>query len=108
MPKNPTLEDVREMTDGPPTPPAGSEASPSPSDRGRRGADGSPMKKVTVALVDRAADALDEVCDLTGGSKTDVINRAVQLYAFVERRLQAGDTLRLIDKDGVMRDVYLF
>jgi hypothetical protein len=43
------------------------------------------LERVTVNLVPRAARALEQVTTLTGYTKTDVINRALQLYAYIEQ-----------------------
>jgi hypothetical protein len=51
----------------------------------RRGHGGSdPLERVTVNLVARASRALQLASDLTGDSKTDSINRALQVYAYLE------------------------
>jgi dihydrodipicolinate synthase/N-acetylneuraminate lyase len=41
---------------------------------------GSGLVRVTVNLLPVAAQSLDRLCDETGYSKTDVINRALQVY----------------------------
>jgi hypothetical protein len=40
---------------------------------------------VTVNLNARASDALDQVSELTGETKTDAINRALQVYALLHQ-----------------------
>jgi len=70
----------------------------SPPDQGKRkkprGVTGSgrhsPLSRVTVNLTARAAQALDQAAELTGDSKTDTINRALQVYAYLEQVAQAG------------------
>lgn len=47
-------------------------------------------RRTTVILVPKAQEALDKTVERTGLSKTDVINRAVQAYAFLEREAAAG------------------
>jgi hypothetical protein len=49
-----------------------------------------PLERVTVNLNARSSQALDQAVELTGDSKTDAINRSVQLYAFIEQIL-SGD-----------------
>jgi uncharacterized protein (DUF1778 family) len=46
-----------------------------------------PLERVTVNLIPKASQALERAASLTGDSKTDVINRALQVYAFVEQIL---------------------
>lgn len=40
-------------------------------------------ERVTVNLSQRSANALEETAHLTGDSKTEVINKALQLYSMV-------------------------
>ncbi len=47
-----------------------------------RGGNG-PLERVTVNLVTRASRALQLAAELTGDSRTDIINRAIQVYAYV-------------------------
>lgn len=49
--------------------------------------------RVTVALVPKAATDLQNTMERTGLSKTDIVNRAVSLYEYVDARLTAGDEL---------------
>src|SRR4051794_1094496 len=46
------------------------------------------MERVTVNLTPRASEALREAVELSKDSKTDTINRALQVYAFVLRSLE--------------------
>ena len=46
--------------------------------------------RVTVTLVPRAATALQSTHERTWMSKTDIVNRAVSLYAFVEAEMSSG------------------
>jgi hypothetical protein len=60
----------------------------------RAGATGQAVaERITVALIPRAADDLRQLQDNTGMSKTDLTNRAITLYRFIEARLSAGDEL---------------
>ena len=47
-------------------------------------------RKTTVILVAKAQEALQEAMGDTGLSQTDVINRAIQAYAFLERQAKTG------------------
>ncbi|MFF4795614.1 hypothetical protein ACFY2M_39265 [Streptomyces sp. NPDC001276] len=49
--------------------------------------------RITVNLAPKAATALDQAVKLTGDSKTDTINRALQVYAYLEKVIQDGGTL---------------
>lgn len=57
-----------------------------------------PSERVTVALIPKAAEDLQELVDRTGLSKTDIVNRAITLYEFFEAQLQAGNDLIVRDK----------
>lgn len=50
----------------------------------QRRRDGSPLERVTVNLVPRASEALRRVSHRTGSSMTDAINRAIQVYDYIE------------------------
>ena len=58
------------------------------------------MERVTVNLTQKSADALREAVELTGDSKTDVINRALQVYAFIQRKTQGEGALFISPGDG--------
>jgi hypothetical protein len=53
------------------------------------------LERVTVNLTPRSAQALELATQLTGDSKTDAINRAVQVYAFLERAIAEGGSIRV-------------
>lgn len=52
-----------------------------------------PLERVTVNLTARASRALEQAAELTGDSKTDTINRALQVYAYLEQVTQEGGAL---------------
>lgn len=51
------------------------------------------LTRVTVNLIPRAAQALDHLAALTGDTKTDTINRAIQFYAALEGEMRQGKGL---------------
>src|SRR5262249_53582147 len=59
----------------------------------RRDHGGGPLERVTVNLIARASRALQLVSDLTGDSKTDSINRALQVYAYLEEVTANGGAI---------------
>jgi hypothetical protein len=62
-------------------------AAPAPArqNAGKRGQGHSgPLERITFNLVPRASRALQMLSALTGDSKTDSINRAIQVYAYLE------------------------
>lgn len=72
--------------------PLGDSPAPPESDSGG-------LHRVTVNLTPRAWDALKRAVKLTGDSKTDTINRAVHVYAYVVNITQNGGDLYVRD-DG--------
>jgi hypothetical protein len=56
-------------------------------------------ERVTVALVPKAVTDLQSTHERTRMSKTDIVNRAVSLYEFVEAEMSAGAEL-IVRRDG--------
>jgi hypothetical protein len=52
-----------------------------------------PFAPVTVDLTERSRRALEIGAELTGYSKTDTMNRALQLYAFAQQLIDQGADL---------------
>lgn len=66
-----------------------------------------PVAQITVALCGKAADELERVHQLTGISKTDLVNRAIQLYGFVHLETGCGNELLLRQPDKTTHVVHL-
>ena len=62
----------------------------------------SDLTKLTALLVPRAVAALNDAADLSGDTRTDVLNRAVQVYAFILKEQAEGRRLALVDEDGTI------
>jgi hypothetical protein len=60
---------------------------------GRTGGTDQPLERVTVNLIGRASRALEIATELTGDSKTDTINRALQIYAYMEQVTARGGSI---------------
>jgi hypothetical protein len=56
-------------------------------------------ERITVALIAKAAEDLKRTQARTGLTKTDVVNRALSLYAFLDERLAGGSEILLRHKD---------
>lgn len=56
--------------------------------------------KVTVNLIPKAWDAANETAERLGLSRTDVINRALQAYAFLEQAVAEGAQIVVARKTG--------
>jgi hypothetical protein len=53
--------------------------------------------RITVALVRKVVEDLQSLQNTTGLSKTDIVNRAISLYKFIEAQSQAGKDLYIKD-----------
>jgi hypothetical protein len=65
----------------------------------RRGG-GRGLERITVNLTPRSSSALDTAVHLTGDTKTDTINRAVQIYAYLERVIKDGGSIHIRAVEG--------
>lgn len=64
--------------------------------------------RITVALIPKAGADLQHLLDRTGLSKTDIVNRAITLYEFIDSQLRGGRDLLLRDQGtGEMRTVLI-
>lgn len=61
--------------------------------------------KVTVKLIPQARDAVNRITARLGLSQTDVINRAVLAYDFLEEESAAGADVLIRRKDGTVSSV---
>ena len=57
-----------------------------------------PVDRITVALISEVSEDLQRLQDWTKLSKTDIANRAITLYEFVEAQLRAGNDILIRDK----------
>lgn len=53
--------------------------------------------RITVALIPTAAEDLQRLVERTRLSKTDITNRAITLYEFIDTQLRAGRDLLIRD-----------
>ncbi|MEV6724908.1 hypothetical protein AB0M94_28700 [Streptomyces xanthochromogenes] len=63
--------------------------------------------RYSVTLVPPAVQAVDELVEATGLNKADVINRAVQIYAFLEERRREGKIVLLRGPDEKEERVHI-
>jgi hypothetical protein len=88
MPANPgrnTMEGKVARQQPPPSPP---QSSSSPS-----------SERITVALIPKAVTDLQSLQERTGLSKTDLANRAISLYEFIDTQIRAGREVLIRDPD---------
>jgi hypothetical protein len=64
-----------------------------------------PPERITVALIPKAAADLQHLQDRTKLSKTDVVNRAITLYEFIDEQMGAGRDLLI--RDGTTGETQL-
>jgi hypothetical protein len=57
------------------------------------------IERITVALIPKAGEDLQALQTRTSLSKTDIANRAITLYEFIDAQQRAGRDLLLRDKD---------
>jgi hypothetical protein len=65
----------------------------------RRGS-GRGLERITVNLTPRSSSALELAVELSGDTKTDTINRAIQIYAYLEKVLRDGGSVHVREEDG--------
>jgi hypothetical protein len=56
-------------------------------------------ERITVALIPKAGEELQRLQEDTGLSKTDLVNRAITLYEFIDAQRRSGRDLLLRDED---------
>ncbi|GHE65191.1 hypothetical protein GCM10014715_18460 [Streptomyces spiralis] len=64
-------------------------------------------ERFTVTLIATAAQAVATLMRITGLSKTDVINRSVQVYGFLAEQMQDGKEVLLRDEQGNLERVHI-
>lgn len=65
-------------------------------------------ERITVALIPKAAADLQRLQDSTNLSKTDITNRAISLYEFIDEQTRAGrDVLVRDNKTGEIQVIRL-
>jgi hypothetical protein len=57
-----------------------------------------PPERITVALIPQSAADLQRLQDRTSLSKTDLVNRAITLYEFIDSQLRGGQDLIVRNK----------
>lgn len=66
------------------------------------------IERITVALIPKAGDDLKSLQSRTNLSKTDITNRAISLYEFIDAQQRAGRDLLIRDnKTGEIQTVLI-
>lgn len=101
----PQHAETEDLTSSPPTQ-SGRGHTPTEPPAGSGGGNG--LTRVTVNLNRQAVQALEVVSEATGYSKTDTINRALQVYAIVQEIMQRnGGTLHIKHDDGALERIHI-
>jgi len=64
------------------------------------GSENALLTRVTVNLVPRAMREVNDIHSRTGYNRTDIINRSIQVYAILEKELDAGARVFVDRGDG--------
>jgi uncharacterized protein (DUF342 family) len=57
-------------------------------------------ERINVAVIPKAAEDLQQLQERSGLTKTDLVNRAITLYEFIESQLRAGNDVLIRDKES--------
>lgn len=63
-------------------------------------ASGRGLERITVNLTQRSWSALEAAVEITGDTKTDTINRAVQIYAYLEQVIRQRGSVHVRERAG--------
>jgi len=63
------------------------------------------IDRITVALIPKAAEDLQRLQDRTRLSKTDIANRAITLYEFVDTQLRSGRDVLIRDNEAGITEI---
>jgi hypothetical protein len=75
------------------------EETPRNAHRSQRGG-GRGLERITVNLTPRSASALELAAELCGDTRTDTINRAIQIYAYLEQVIRDGGSIHVRAHDA--------
>ena len=69
---------------------------------------GGSLTRVPVNLTPRSVTALERTSRVTGDSKTDTINRALQVYSLIQEMAERNNgSLRIVHEDGSTERIHL-
>jgi hypothetical protein len=57
------------------------------------------VDRITVALIPKAGEDLQRLQDRTSLSKTDIVNRAITLYEFIDDQMRAARDILIRDNE---------
>ncbi len=65
------------------------------------------LTRLTINLIPRATAALHLASEISGDSRTDTMNRAIQLYAYVTELSSRGYDILVRHPDGTVEQIKL-
>ncbi|MBD0707111.1 MULTISPECIES: hypothetical protein [unclassified Streptomyces] len=75
--------------------------------RALRAVEPAESERFSVTFVPPSVQSIQALTELSGLSKTDVINRAVQIYAFLAGEMADGRQVLLRNEDGSLERVHI-
>jgi hypothetical protein len=63
------------------------------------------VERITVALIPKAGEDLQRLQDRTSLSKTDLTNRAITLYEFIDTQLRTGRDVLIRDNENGVTEI---
>ena len=63
------------------------------------------VDRITVALIPKAGEDLRRLQDRTGLSKTDIANRAITLYEFIDTQIRTGRDVLIRDNEAGVTEI---
>lgn len=66
------------------------------------------VERITVALIPQAGDDLRRLQERTSLSKTDITNRAISLYEFIDAQVRAGQEVIIRDPETGEKQIVRF
>jgi hypothetical protein len=66
------------------------------------------LERVTVNLTPRTSNALEDAIQRTGDTETDTINRAIQVYNYLEEIMHSGGAVYVQDPTGKPERLKIF
>lgn len=66
-----------------------------------------PSSRKSITFVPPSVKALNELKGVTELNETEIVNRAVQVFAFIETQIRSGKRLALVDEDGCTEYVHI-
>jgi hypothetical protein len=67
-----------------------------------------PFERITVNLTGKSSQALDDAVEVTGDTKTDTINKALQLWSHLQTLIDRGGAVYFREPNGDLERIRFF